>query len=346
MVEQRLRSWLAGQLPVEAPALPALVAPSLEDLVVVVDPPREPTREELLARYEALLRERAPRRQRAEGERTAAGDELLIDVVGSVNGRVLPLSTHTGLWIAALPSPPLPTFGPGLVGLVVGGRASVSVMLPFDYPIPELRGEIASFDVLVREALELRPLDPDAPGFLSALGRGETLEQVMGSLLTELREQAANALRQQVIDRALDLLCERAPLTVPEALIDEELWRRWAEHEGALLLERGLPEAELARAQDAWVRHPGLREDARRRLHVSLALGAIAARDGVVPTRENATPYLAQVAEGMGLELEQAREALRQNPAQAAVVFQQIHHLLVVDHVLSKVQIREAEAQA
>lgn len=342
MVKERLQAWLRAPNETPAPALPVVEAPSLSGLVVEVSAPPEITREALLARYEAFVRQASPRRPRAGGEKVGAGDEVLIDVVGTAGGHVLPLSAHQGLWVEALPNPPLAAFGPSLVGLTVGARSRVDLMLPFDYPVVALRGEIATFDVEVRAATEVRTLDPSAPDFIPTLNRGETLDQVMRSLLDEMQAEAAQSLRQQVLDKALDLLRERAPIEIPTALLDEELWRRWAAHEGPLLLARGLDEDELHRAQDAWVQHPGLRADAARRLHISLVLGAIALRDGIAPTHENIAPYLEAVASEMGLTLDQAREALRQDPGQAAVVLQQIHHLLVVDHVLARVEVRKS----
>lgn len=343
MVSARLQAWLSGQTPREAPRLPEPDAPSLDGLVVTLDAPAEVTKPELLDRYAQLVRACSPERPRAGGERVGPGDALILDVIGWCNAHILPLSTHAGLTLDALPAPPIPTFGPSLVGLTVGGRASVDVMLPFDYPLESLRGEIATFDVTIRAASEVRALDPESPDFIPTLNRGETLDQVMSSLLAEMQAERIALLRQQALQAGLDLLCARAPLTLPDGLLDEELWRRWAEHEGPLLLRRAVPEAELKRAQDAWVGHPSLRAEAARRLHIALVLGAIAKRDHIEPDRENSAPYLSQVAAGMGLELEQAREFLRQDPAQAAIVYQQIHHLLVVEHVRRHVRLQVQE---
>ncbi len=339
MVKPRLQAWLSGQTPRTVSSLPEIEAPSLDDLRVELDPPAEITKPELLARYEQLIRARSARRPRAGGERVGAGDDVVVDVVGWCGGHLLPLSTHAGLGLAALPSPPLPTFGPGLVGQVVGGRGFVDLMLPFDYPVVELRGEIARFDVGLRAASEVFPLDPEGPDFIPTLNLGPTLDQVMSAILAEMQAERIAALRDQALQAALDLLCQRAPVSVPPALVDEELWRRWAEHEGPQLLARDVPEAELKRAQDAWVSHPGLRADALRRLHVAVVLGAIARRDRIAPDAENSAPYLAQMGAALGLDLEQTRDALRQDPAQAQVVFEQIHHLLVVDHVRARVRL-------
>lgn len=336
-LREQLQGWLANPGQPSSVPLPEVEAPSLDGLSVEVATPAPVDKPTLLARYEAFVRACSPRRPRAGGEALAAGDDAIIDVMGWVGDRLLPLSTHGGLAVALLPAPPIPAFYTSLVGLRVGSRQRVDVMLPFDYPLPLLRGEIASFDVAIRAGAEVLLLDPEADGFIQALGRGPTLPDVMSSLIDEIEAERQQAALDAAREAALAQLAARAPVEIPDALVDHELSRRWAAHEGPLLLERQVPDAALEVALRGWLDNPGLREDARRRLHISVVLGAVARRDGVRPTRENIGPYLAPIAASLGLDLDGAMEALRQDPAFAAAALAQIHHQLVVDHVLSRV---------
>lgn len=343
-LREQVRSWLSAPAQPSSVPLPAVAAPSLDGLEVAVAVPAPVGKPELLARYEALVRACSPRRPRVGGEQVAAGDDVVIDVVGFCEGRVLPMSTHQGLAVAVLPLPPLPGFLTGLVGLRVGGRQRLDVMLPFDYPAALLRGEIASFDVVVRAASEVRMLDPEADGFIQALDRGPTLPDVMSSLMEDLESEHQAAATAAAREAALDQLAARAPVAIPDALIDHELSRRWAAHEAALLLERDVSETQLEGALRGWLDNETLRADARRRLHIGLVLGAVARRDGVAPSRDNIVPYLEPIAASLGFTLDQARVALAAEPAFAAAALTQIHHQLVVDHVMRRVLFHPAIA--
>ncbi|MFP2925267.1 peptidylprolyl isomerase [Pyxidicoccus sp. 3LG] len=263
--------------------LPSVQAPSLEGLAVEAPAPAPVTEDDIVASFDALCRERAPRRERAPGEEVAAGDDVLLDVLGYANGRLIPFSVRTDWWTEVAPEPHLPGFFEALVGATVGLSLGVELVLPETYAVSSLRGATAHFLVEVKAAREVTPLDGDSKTLLATLEAGATLEDVLRQLAEALVEEREEEARRELHERVLDALVQRTEVDLAEGLIDEEIRHRWAVVEYPALVARGFTADELADAWEGWRTDAATRLDAEWRLRVALALQAIAARDGVRP---------------------------------------------------------------
>ncbi|HLL53835.1 MAG TPA: peptidylprolyl isomerase [Myxococcaceae bacterium] len=320
--------------------LPRVAAPSLEKLSVTVPAPEGVTAEDVLARFAELAREHAERRDRQPGEAVALGDEVKVDTLGYSGGRLIPFSARAGAWLRVLPDPSLPTFYEALVGQPVGTSTVIHLRLPDDYPVEALRGQPARFIVDVVAAREVRLPELDGPGLLAALGRGTTVEETLRVLTAELLTERTEALTSRAEDLVLDALVARTAVQLPESLVDEELRRQWEAHEGALLRRKNFSDEELEESLNGWREDAKTRADVVRRLTVSLALRAIVERDGLKLTQDWVLALLQQTAEFGGVPLEEVADALRKDPRAALEVERQAWHLLAVQHVLDKAELR------
>ena len=317
--------------------LPSLEAPSLEGLSVTVPAPQGVSREQLLERFHALVREHASGRDRPRGEPLRMGDQVWVDVLGYSGGHLIPFSARSGLSLELAPHAVLPGFSEALVGHAVGDTVQARLTLPEDYPVASLRGRPAVFlvDLLAARALTLP--DADSEAFLATLGRGPTHEAVMASLLTELEGERAEALRAEARERVLGALVERAGSPeVPAALVDEEVRRQWLHTEAPLLRDKGFDASELQEALEGWLRDGPTRERAERRLRVGRVLGAVARREGVLLANERLDAVLDDVA----AQLELSADELREGGDPVYDRMQEVAwHLVVMDHVLSRTHV-------
>jgi len=329
-----------GALAFRGPASLALPivreAPSLEGLEVAMPAPAGVAVEALVERFDALCRAVAPRRERAPGEAVAPGDDVLLDVIGSVDGRLIPFSARVDWWTEARPDPLLPGFFESLEGALVGEGVAVEVVLPEDYAVESLRGRRARFGVEVKAAREVTPLDEASAELFEALGRGATMDEVMEQLAAELAEEDAERCEQDFRQRVLAEVARRTQVEIPASLVDESLRERWSEHEHPVLVRLGVPAEQHPEAFEAWKRDVATRAEIEQRLRLALGLRAIIERDAVRPQREEALALFDSIVEGAGMRREELGRLLQSDTALGQKFDSLAMHVAAVSHVMSK----------
>ncbi|MFP2906175.1 peptidylprolyl isomerase [Pyxidicoccus sp. 3LFB2] len=327
---------LAFRGPASLPLPDVREAPSLDGLEVAMPAPAGVSAEALIERFDALCRAVAPRRERESGEAVALGDDVLLDVIGSVDGRLIPFSARVDWWTQATPDPLLPGFFESLSGALVGEGLAVEVVLPDDYAVESLRGRRARFGVEVKAAREVTPLDEESEALFTALGRGATMDEVMEQLARELADEDAERRVQDFRQRVLEEVARRTQVDVPDSLVDESLRARWSENEYPLLVRLGIPPEQLPEAFEGWQKDAATRAEATFRLRLALGLRAITERDGVRPQREDAEALFDGLVDSAGLRREELGRLLQSDKALGQKFDELALHVAAVGHVLSK----------
>lgn len=327
-----------------AVALPEVRAPSLDGLVMTVSLPPPPGEDELSGRFVELLREHAARRERAPGEAIARGDELRVDLLVYVDGRLAPGGVKLDYVLDLVDDPAFEGLLEQLEGAPVGGAVTASVVLGPTHPNEALRGARAELLIEVLHAYEVTPLDGGSEAALKALDRGATLDEVMESIAVELMQLGEAGARVDAEQDVLDEVAARAGAEVSDALVDEELRRRWAVAEGTQLSAKGFDGEEQAEALQSWLDDPVAREAARRVLRVSLALKAIAERDGVQPDAAQLEEIMLAAAAPLGLDAAALKEAGKADPSVARALAEAAWQQQLVGYVLERAEVREVQA--
>ncbi|WP_177233713.1 FKBP-type peptidyl-prolyl cis-trans isomerase [Stigmatella erecta] len=319
--------------------LPKVQPPSLENLEVTVPRATAPSRDALLERYHELRREHARRRQRSPGEPAALGDEVVLDILGFAHGQPIPGSARLRLRLELAPRPVLPGLFEGMVGLRVGDSTRLLITLPPGYPVEGLRGAKAEFLVMLHEAWELTFLPEDSAEFFTQMGRGMTLEEVMHSIAEELEEQLSDELWLEAEQRVLDEVAERTQVELPASLIDEELRRAWGRGEGRTLISLNTPLEHQEFSLQAWLADDFQRQDAVRRLRVSLGLQALIESGQLQVTADDLHGLLDRIASDLGLSSSEVKAALKEDRGAARTVAQTALHLKAVEYVMDRARI-------
>ncbi|QSQ20035.1 peptidylprolyl isomerase [Pyxidicoccus parkwayensis] len=318
--------------------IPTATAPSLDGLTVALVPPAPLTEQDLLERFDGLRRQHADRRERKPGEDVGDGDEVLLDVLGFANGRLMPFSTRENWLTYVVPDPMLPGFFEALKGAKVGQSFGIELKLPDTYAVESLRGQTARFLLDVKAARELKLLPDDSPELLKRLKLG-SLTDVMRRLGDDLARERTEEMDRLTQERVLDVLVERTQVSLSTALVDEEIRRRWADAERPILARRSFQPDELQEALDGWLKDPLTRADAARRLTLSLALRAIAARDNVQPERKATDALIDDLARLSNVSRQELGKAVKDDAALARKLYDLALHLATVDHVMKKVKL-------
>lgn len=324
--------------------LPAVKAPSLDGLVMTVELPPPPTEDELAGRFVELLREHGTRRERAPGEKVEVGDELWVDLLAYVGGTLAPGGVRLDYVFDLAEDPMFQGLAEQLSGVPVGGSAACSVVLGPTHPNEAMRGARAELLVEVHRAFVVTPVDGEDEAALKRLGRGDTMDEVMEVIAEELHQLGVDSAWVDAEAKVLGEVADRAGAEVSDALIDEELRRRWGAAEGTKLSAKGFDAGEQQEALDLWLKDPEARADVRSRLRLALALKAIAERDNVQPDPNQLEENMIASAEPFGLDADALKQAGKADPAVARALAEGAWLQQLTSYVLDRAEVREVEA--
>jgi trigger factor len=319
--------------------LPQVQAPSLEGLAVTVPAPEGFTVDEVRERFLELARPFATERARLPTEELAWGDEVLLNLAGYSEGKLIPFSVKTDVWLPLESEPLLPGLYEAIVGQVPTEGLVVDITLPDDYPVESLRGAPARFLVHIQAAREVTYPDLESPEFLQTFGRGKTIEEATQSIIDQMKEEHTQLLLLQARQQVLGEVARRTEVEIPPALVDEEIRRRWGATEGVSVAELNFSDEEQEEALNSWLQDESLRLEVELRLRIALALGAIVKRDGLTLTPAHVEKVMLNEAEAQGLTPAEVAASLKAEPEHQARIEQVAWHLMAVDYVMKKAKI-------
>ncbi|MBU8895264.1 peptidylprolyl isomerase [Corallococcus sp. M34] len=324
----------------EALKLPHVKAPSLDGLSVRVPTPEDLTEEDLLRNFHEKRRAVATTRERQAGESLELGDDVQLNIVGYCDGTLIPFSARFGMRTELAPIEALPGFCEGVAeGGKVGESMQIALVLPDDYPVESLQGKPARFLVDILGAHQVTMLPETSPEFLSKLGMGGTLDEVMSQLREEMEDALAAQLWVQAQDLVLDEVARRAPVELSPTLVDEELRRRWVHAEGQAMVAYQFDVEEQQEALRGWLTDPTTRADAERGLHIGLVLKAVTEAAKLQLTAEKLEQLIRDSTEPFGLTAADVHAALRETPETTRRLTEMGWYLLAVEHVMNQAKV-------
>ncbi|TNE45068.1 MAG: hypothetical protein EP343_27750 [Deltaproteobacteria bacterium] len=319
-------------------SIPPLRAPSLEAIQIAVPLQAPATPEQVQQRLWSMSRVYGHHQYREPGEPIQAGDDVILDVIGYANQRILPFCARESLHLQTTSYTEFPGFAEALVGMEVGDAQVLHLHLPQNFPIPELRGQPAAFAVVVEAAWHVTPLTFDNPNNFAHLERGDSWEALLTSVLDEMEIELATLTQRQVSRQVLELLCQRAPTHIPKRLIDEEIRQQWMMCEGHFLQSREMEPDDMEFALLGWLGHPGLREEARYRVHSALVLRAVSEQLAPPLQPFEFRDFVAGLVEVVGFDLNDVMRSLERDPRLHQILLDRFLYLRTLGFVLSYVQ--------
>jgi trigger factor len=189
----------------------------------------------------------------------------------------------------------VPGFEEQLEGAAAGDERTVTVTFPEDYPAPELAGQVAEFEVTVKEvkAKELPALDDD----FAAEAGFDSLDELRDDIRGRLSEAAAAEIESEFRQAALDAAVGAATVDVPETLVEaraRELWDSMLHslaHQG---INRETYLRIAGRDEDEIVAQS--KPDAEQALRREAVLAAVIEAEGIEPTDEEVLAAVEEAA--------------------------------------------------
>ncbi|MCW2997987.1 MAG: tig [Solirubrobacterales bacterium] len=248
------------------------------------------------------LRERAARLETKEGA-AESGDFVVMDFKGYLEGEAFPGGEGRDQLVELGSGNLIPGFEEQLVGASAGEEKNIEVTFPDEYQAEHLAGQLATFDITVKEVKvkELPELDDE---FASDNAGFDTLAELREDLASKLREDAEKRVDGEYREAVLDAVVANATVEVPDALIEsraKELFDRMLHslsHQGITkeaymsitqkseeeVLEEAKPDAEQALRREAVIAAVVAAED------LSPSDGDVLEALQATAVRENTTP--------------------------------------------------------
>jgi trigger factor len=224
----------------------------------------------------------------------AAGDLVVIDYSGTVDGEAFEGSEATDLMVELGAEGLLPEFDRALGGAAAGDEVTVEVQFPDDHRPESLAGKQASFTVTVKEVRE-KKLPELNDEFAAEASEFETLAE----LRDELRRRIAAALESRIEaefrEAAVDAAAQAAQIELPSELVHARAHEMWDRLARALSSRGASPEAYLrmqGKTSEQVV--TDLESDAERALRREATLAAVADSEGIDVSDEELLEALQQ----------------------------------------------------
>jgi trigger factor len=260
------------------------------------------------------------------------GDTVHMDFKGMIDGEVfdggsaedVPLVLGSGAMIEGFES--------GLLGAKPGDERTLEVTFPEDYRAQHLAGKDATFEVKVLRVSEpvLPEVDED---FVKAFGIEDgTVEALRADVAKNMAHELRQKIRGITKDRVMDLLIEKHPMDIPQAMVEQESER----------MKQQMLQDMQQRGQSTSMDLPAsmFESQAKRRVHLGLMVAEIIKSQGIQVDADKVRETIEEAAESYEDPQEVIDYYLQDKNARAGVENVVLENQ-VVDWVLEQVQVAD-----
>jgi trigger factor len=265
-----------------------------------------------------------------EGRAAAEGDLVNMDFVGKIDGETFDGGSAEGASLVIGKKQFIPGFEEGLIGIKAGDNRTVSATFPAEYPMKNLAGKTAAFDVTAKAVS--RPLIPDIDdAFAVGLGAEDLpkLKELVGAQIKREYEQAS---RMKLKREILDALDKAHTFELPASLVDFEFNNIWSQYENDLKA-RGKTMADEGKTEDsAKAEYRGIAE---RRVRLGLVIGEIGEKNKLSVSQDELRRALIEQARRYPGQEKMVYEYFEKTPGALQELRAPIFEDKVIDHVIA-----------
>jgi trigger factor len=216
-----------------------------------------------------------------DGRGAKAGDYAVIGYVGTRDGVPFDGGTANRMPLILGEERLIPGFEDHLMGLRTGETRGFDITFPVDYGEASLAGQVAHFEVELKELRE-KVLPPEDDAFARSMGDFADLAALREDIRVRLGRNALDRARHGFADRIIDYATANATLELPDILIDQEVEVMHDEFRASLARQGITEEAYLKVVEKTESDlHAEFRPNAEKRVRVLLVLSTVAEAEGV-----------------------------------------------------------------
>jgi trigger factor len=277
-------------------------------------------------------------------------DFAVIDFAGTVDGKpiaeVAPKTSKNiqggkKFWLRLASDNFLPGFVGQLIGLKPDESRKVKLEFPKAFPVPELAGKTAEYDVTVGE-IKQRVLPPIDDAFAAKWMPGKTLTELRETLAHQVEHEKTHERERACEAQIVRYLLERVQFDLPPNLLKSET-RNTLSELVQRNRERGVPDEALKEKEQELVQAAaGL---AGHRLKTNFILNRIAEQEKIQVTRADLEERIRHQAMHHNITPEKMRQEIEKNGAMNGLI-EQVLLAKTIDFLGSNATIESAPATA
>ena len=271
-----------------------------------------------------------------KGHKAAAGDLVVMDFVGKVDGTPFDGGTGEGMSVEIGTGRLIPGFEDQLIGVKANDEKTITVTFPADYNVDYLKGKEATFDLVISDVRVAGEAKAD-DDFAKSLGL-EGIDQLRDLMKGQLEQEFNQLTRTHMKRRLLDQLAAAHSFDVPPSMVDAEFNQIWAqlEHEAG---QEADPEAARAEMEKDRVEYLAI---AVRRVRLGLLLSEIGQANNVQISAQEMNRLIQQAAmQYPQQDRERFVQYVQQDPMAAAQIRAPLYEDKVVDFLFSTAEITD-----
>ena len=296
-----------------------------------------PTKAEIDAELADLAKQsRTYEDRKGKSVKAQDGDQLTIDFVGRVGGKIFDGGTAEDTQLVLGSGQFIPGFEEQLVGAKVDDQVKVKVTFPENYSSERLKGKAAEFAVTVK-AIKA-PVDSKPDDALAERLGMKDLDALREALKSNLESQYTGASRFKVKRALLDKLDSGHDFPLPQRMVEAEFEGIWSQVEGDRDAGNLAPEDEGKTDEELRAEY---RKIAERRVRLGLVLAEIGRRASVSVTEQELSEAMRQEAMRYGAQAQQMFDMLRKNANAQAQMRAPLYEEKVVDLILGRAKVTD-----
>jgi trigger factor len=260
------------------------------------------------------------------------GDTVHMNFKGTIDGEVFEGGTAENVPLVLGSGAMIEGFESGLLGAKAGDKRTLEVTFPEDYRATHLAGKAATFEVEV-----LRVAEPTLPEideeFVKAFGIEDgTVESLRADVAKNMAQELKQKIRGIAKDRVMDLLVEKNPMDIPQAMVAQESER----------MKQQMIQDMQQRGQSSSMDLPAsiFESQAQRRVHLGLLVAEIIKSQELTVDQDKVRETIAEAAESYEDPQEVIDYYMQDQKARAGVENVVLENQ-VVDWVLDQVTVQE-----
>jgi trigger factor len=305
---------------------PDLSAMKIERLVADVD-------DEAINKALDEIADRNVKYEVEDGRAAVEGDMVTMDFIGRIDGEAFEGGAGEGATLVLGKGQFIPGFEDGVVGVKAGEDRVVTATFPEDYPMKNLAGKAAQFDVKAKGVSKPgRPaIDDD---FAAGLG-AENLAKLKELVTAQIKREYEQAARMKMKREVLDSLDKGNMFELPGSLVEFEFENIWKQLENNLKATNKTFADEGKTEDEARTEYRGIAE---RRVRLGLVIGEIGEKNKLTVSQDELRRALIERARQFPGQEKMVYEYFEKTPGALAELRAPIFEEKVIDYVLEQVK--------
>ena len=276
----------------------------------------------------------------AEDRGSQSGDIVIIDFVGSIDGKEFQGGSATDFRLKLGSGQFIPGFEDQLTGTKAGEKRDVNVTFPENYGSKDLAGKPATFAVTVKEIH--KPVAATLDDALAKQMGLDDLETLRKAVRDQLGRDYARVVRARLKRQLLDRLAEAHQFTVPQGMVDLEFDAIWKNVEEERK-QGPLSDPALAGKSEDELKVE-FRRIAERRVRLGLLLSEVGRLNNIQVSQEEVNRALVEQARRFPGQERQVIEYYRNNPDALAQLRAPLFEDKVIDFITEMASVTDKPA--